>query len=221
LARWRRDGQIEYLGRLDHQVKVRGFRIELGEIEAQLLQQPEIREAVVSVHTAGQDARLVAHVALQSGAAADTAALNESLRKALPDYMLPSLIMVLDHLPLNANGKIDRNRLPAPEFNSADSYAPPQDETEQLLAGIWQEVLGIGRVGRNDHFFRLGGHSLMILQVQQRLQSTHPVSLSLRLLFEHPVLKDMALAVHTELSKSTGKSGALSQMAELLNTLEN
>ena len=222
LARWRRDGQIEYLGRLDHQVKMRGFRIELGEIEAQLLQQPEIREAVVSVHSAGQDARLVAHVALQSGVTAlDTAALNESLRKTLPDYMLPSLIMVLDHLPLNANGKIDRNRLPAPAFNSADNDAPPQGETEQRLAGIWQEVLGIDRVGRNDHFFKLGGHSLMILQVQQRLQSTHPVSLSLRLLFEHPVLKDMALAVHTELSKSTDKSGALNQMAELLNMLES
>ena len=222
LARWRRDGQIEYLGRLDHQVKMRGFRIELGEIEAQLLQQPEIREAVVSVHSAGQDARLVAHVALQSGVTAlDTAALNESLRKTLPDYMLPSLIMVLDHLPLNANGKIDRNRLPAPAFTSADNDAPPQGETEQRLAGIWQEVLGIDRVGRNDHFFKLGGHSLMILQVQQRLQSTHPVSLSLRLLFEHPVLKDMALAVHTELSKSTDKSGALNQMAELLNMLES
>ncbi len=222
LARWRYDGQIEYLGRLDHQVKIRGFRIELGEIEAQLLQQPEICEAVVGVHSAGQDARLVAHVALQNGATAlDTAALSESLRKTLPDYMLPSLIMVLDHVPLNANGKIDRNRLPAPAFNSADSDAPPQGETEQLLAGIWQEVLGIDRVGRNDHFFKLGGHSLMILQVQQRLQSTHPVSLSLRLLFEHPVLKDMALAVHTELSKSTGKSGALNQMAELLNMLES
>ncbi|MGZ0018694.1 amino acid adenylation domain-containing protein [Nitrosomonas sp. wSCUT-2] len=222
LARWRRDGQIEYLGRLDHQVKIRGFRIELGEIEAQLLQQPEIREAAVSVYTAGQDARLVAYVALQNGAMAlDTAALNESLRKVLPDYMLPSLIMVLDHVPLNANGKIDRNRLPVPEFTSVDSDAPPQDETEQLLAGIWQEVLGIGRISRNDHFFRLGGHSLMILQVQQRLQSTHPVSLSLRLLFEHPVLKDMAFAVRVELSKSTGVSGGLSQMAGLLDMLEN
>jgi amino acid adenylation domain-containing protein len=222
LARWRRDGQIEYLGRVDHQVKIRGFRIELGEIEAQLLQQPEIREAAVNVHTAGQDARLVAYVALQHGATAlDTAALNESLRKVLPDYMLPSLIMVLDHVPLNANGKIDRNRLPAPEFTAVDSDAPLQDETERLLAGIWQEVLGIGRVGRNDHFFKLGGHSLMILQVQQRLQSTHPVSLSLRLLFEHPVLKDMAFAVRAELSKSTGESGGLGQMAELLDMLEN
>jgi acyl-coenzyme A synthetase/AMP-(fatty) acid ligase len=221
LARWRRDGQIEYLGRLDHQVKIRGFRIELGEIEAQLLQQPEIREAVMSMYATGQDARLVAYISLHAGKTVDVVLLNEALRKTLPDYMLPSAVVILDRLPLNANGKIDRNRLPAAEFTNIHDYEPPQGEIEQLLAGIWQEVLGIGQVGRNDHFFRLGGHSLMILQVQQRMQSKHPVSLPLRLLFEHPVLKDMASVVHAELCKNIDEPGALSQMAELLNTLEN
>ena len=221
LARWRRDGQIEYLGRLDHQVKIRGFRIELGEIEAQLLQQPEIREAVVTVHATGQDARLVAYISLHAGKTVDVVLLNEALRKTLPDYMLPSAVVTLDRLPLSANGKIDRNRLPAAEFTNVDDYEPPQGEIEQLLAGIWQEVLGIGQAGRNDHFFRLGGHSLLILQVQQRMQSKHPVSLPLRLLFEHPVLKDMASAVQAELCKNTDEPGVLSQMAELLNTLEN
>ncbi|SDW67294.1 non-ribosomal peptide synthetase [Nitrosomonas oligotropha] len=221
LARWRRDGQIEYLGRLDHQVKIRGFRIELGEIEVQLLQQPEIREAVVSMFATGQDARLVAYISLHAGKTVDVVLLNEALRKTLPDYMLPSAVVILDRLPLNANGKIDRNRLPMPEFANVDDYEPPQGETEQLLAGIWQEVLGIGRAGRNDHFFRLGGHSLLILQVQQRVQSKHPVSFPLRLLFEHPVLKDMASVVHAELCKNIDEPGALGQMAELLNTLEN
>ncbi|MER0172168.1 MAG: amino acid adenylation domain-containing protein, partial [Nitrosomonas sp.] len=221
LARWRRDGQIEYLGRLDHQVKIRGFRIELGEIEAQLLQQPEIREAVMSMYATGQDARLVAYISLHAGKTVDVVLLNEALRKTLPDYMLPSAVVILDRLPLNANGKIDRNRLPAAEFTNIHDYEPPQGEIEQLLAGIWQKVLGIGQVGRNDHFFRLGGHSLMILQVQQRMQSKHPISLPLRLFFESPVLKDIALAVHTQLSKNTSESGALSQMTELLNTLEN
>ncbi|MER0215500.1 MAG: amino acid adenylation domain-containing protein, partial [Nitrosomonas sp.] len=221
LVRWRRDGQIEYLGRLDHQVKIRGFRVELGEIEARLLQQPEIREAVVSMYATGQDARLVAYISLHAGKTVDVVLLNEALCKTLPDYMLPSAVVILDRLPLNANGKIDRNHLTKPEFVNVDDYEPPQDETEQLLAGIWQEVLGIGRVGRNDHFFRLGGHSLMILQVQQRLKSKHPVSLPLRLFFESPVLKDIALAVHTQLSKNTGEPGVLSQMTELLNTLEN
>ncbi|MDE2389821.1 MAG: non-ribosomal peptide synthetase, partial [Betaproteobacteria bacterium] len=186
-----------------------------------LLQQPEIREAVVSMYAPGQDARLVAYISLHAGKTVDVVLLNEALRKTLPDYMLPSAVVILDRLPLNANGKIDRNRLPMPEFANVDDYEPPQGEIEQLLAGIWQEVLGIGQVGRNDHFFRLGGHSLMILQVQQRMQSKHPVSLPLRLLFEHPVLKDMASAVHAELCKNTGEPGALSQMAELLNTLEN
>ncbi|MDN5862942.1 MAG: condensation domain-containing protein, partial [Salinisphaera sp.] len=168
LARWRADGQIEYLGRLDHQVKIRGFRIELGEIEAQLLLQPAIREAVV---VAGEGpgvtggARLVAYVSPQAGAGIDNATLREALGKALPDYMIPSAIVVLDSLPLNPNGKLDRKALPEPEFANVDHYEAPRGEVEEVLAGIWAEVLGVGQVGRNDNFFELGGDSILCLQI--------------------------------------------------------
>jgi len=157
LARWRADGQIEYLGRLDHQVKVRGFRIELGEIEAQLLSQPAVREAVVVAREGPSGARLVAYVSLQSGIDVDNAVLREALAAALPDYMVPSAIVVLESLPLNPNGKVDRKVLPEPEFANVDRYEAPQGEVEETLAGIWAEVLGIGQVGRNDNFFELGG----------------------------------------------------------------
>ncbi|MDN5938986.1 MAG: amino acid adenylation domain-containing protein, partial [Salinisphaera sp.] len=168
LARWRADGQIEYLGRLDHQVKIRGFRIELGEIEAQLLLQPAIREAVV---VAGEGpgvpsgARLVAYVSLHGGIGVDHATLREALGKALPDYMIPSAIVVLDSLPLNPNGKLDRKALPEPEFANVDHYEAPRGEVEEVLAGIWAEVLGVGQVGRNDNFFELGGDSILCLQI--------------------------------------------------------
>ncbi|MDN5881036.1 MAG: amino acid adenylation domain-containing protein, partial [Nitrosospira sp.] len=185
LARWRADGQIEYLGRLDHQVKVRGFRIELGEIEAQLLLQPEIREAVVVAQEGPSGTRLVAYVSPDAGANVDNATLREALGKVLPDYMIPSAIVMLERLPLNPSGKVDRKALPEPEFTNIDHYEAPQGEVEEVLAGIWAEVLGVGQVGRNDNFFELGGHSLAILQVQQKLQQALSVSLPLRLHFEN------------------------------------
>ncbi|SCY81973.1 non-ribosomal peptide synthase domain TIGR01720, partial [Nitrosospira sp. Nl5] len=168
LVRWRADGQIEYLGRLDHQVKIRGFRIELGEIEAQLLAQPEVREAVVIAGegpgaTGGK--RLIAYVSPHAGHTLDTAALREAVSKALPDYMIPSAIVVLENLPLNPNGKVDRKVLPEPEFANTESYEASQGEVEEALAGIWAEVLGIGQVGRNDNFFELGGDSILSLQI--------------------------------------------------------
>ncbi|SDY98564.1 non-ribosomal peptide synthetase, partial [Nitrosomonas halophila] len=165
LARWREDGQIEYLGRVDHQVKIRGFRIELGEIETQLLQQLAVREAVVVAKEGASGTRLVAYVALHADHAVTTHALRDALAQTLPDYMLPSAIVVLDSLPLNANGKVDRSRLPEPEFVSAGDYAAPEGEVEPVLANIWAEVLGMGRVGRNDNFFELGGDSILSLQI--------------------------------------------------------
>ena len=165
LARWRRDGQIEYLGRLDHQVKVRGFRIELGEIEAQLLLQPEIREAVVVAREGPGGTRLIAYVSLHAGNVVDAVELRGVLTKSLPDYMIPSAIVVLEHLPLDANGKVDRKLLPEPELISADYYEAPQGEMEEALAAIWAEILGIPQVGRNDNFFELGGDSILSLQI--------------------------------------------------------
>ena len=140
LARWRADGQVEYLGRLDHQVKIRGFRIELGEIETQLLLQPQIREAVVMAKDGPGGARLVAYVSCHAGNTVDTSELRGALGKSLPDYMIPTAIVVLENLPLNANGKVDRKQLPEPEFIGADEYEAPQGEVEEMLAAIWQEA---------------------------------------------------------------------------------
>jgi amino acid adenylation domain-containing protein len=227
LARWREDGQIEYLGRLDHQVKIRGFRIELGEIEAQLLLQPGVREAVVVASEGPGGVRLVAYVSLHADAGVEVMALREALVKALPDYMIPSAIVVLESLPLNPNGKVDRKALPEPEFanlSNSGNCEPPKGEVEEALAGIWAEVLGIGQVGRNNNFFELGGHSLAILQVQQKLQQTLSVSLPLRLHFENPVLKDIAAAVGEKcslISNESAEHAELLGMSELLDLLES
>ncbi|SFO40854.1 non-ribosomal peptide synthetase [Nitrosospira briensis] len=165
LARWQADGQIEYLGRLDHQVKIRGFRIELGEIEAQLLIQPDVREAVVIAGEGPSGARLVGYVSPHAGKNVDAALMREALAKVLPDYMIPSAIVVLESLPLNPNGKVDRKALPEPEFVGTVDYEAPQGEVEEVLAGIWAQVLGVGQVGRNDNFFELGGDSILSLQI--------------------------------------------------------
>ena len=169
-------------------MKIRGFRIELGEIEAQLLAQPEVREAVV---VAG-GARLVAYVSAQAAQAIDTARLRERLGRALPDYMVPSLFMVLEALPLNPNGKVDRKALPEPERASAQAYEAPQSGMEEALAAIWAEVLGVPRVGRHDNFFELGGHSLMSVQVVARVQGAMHADLTVADIFRQPVLMDMA-----------------------------
>jgi acyl-coenzyme A synthetase/AMP-(fatty) acid ligase len=227
LARWREDGQIEYLGRLDHQVKIRGFRIELGEIEAQLLMQPGVREAVVVAGEGPSGARLVAYVSPQGEAVLEAGIMRAALAGALPDYMIPSAIVVLESLPLNPNGKVDRKALPEPEFanmGNSSNYEAPEGEVEKALAVIWAEVLGSGQVGRNDNFFELGGHSLAILQVQQKLQQTLSVSLHLRLHFENPVLKDIAAAVGEKcslISNESAEHAELLGMSELLDLLES
>ncbi len=170
LVCWNEEGQLEYLGRIDHQVKIRGFRIELGEVEAQLLAQPEVKEAVVVAQQGPAGMRLVAYVALHAAAAAvNGAALPERLGESLPDNMIPSVIAVLESLPLNANGKVDRKALPAADRRAGENYETPQGELEQLLAQIWEAVLDVERVGRNDNFFELGGNSLLALKLLQRV----------------------------------------------------
>ncbi|WP_418121736.1 non-ribosomal peptide synthase/polyketide synthase [Variovorax sp. 160MFSha2.1] len=166
LVRWREDGQLEYLGRLDHQVKVRGFRIELGEIEAQLLAQPGVREAVVVAQEGPSGARLVGYVCGHEGQPAlEAAALREQLGTVLPEYMVPGALVVLEALPLNANGKVDRKALPEPGYAAAHDYEAPQGEAEQALAQVWAQVLGLQQVGRHDNFFELGGDSILSLQI--------------------------------------------------------
>ncbi|MDV2115911.1 amino acid adenylation domain-containing protein, partial [Alcaligenes faecalis] len=172
LVRWNKEGQLEYLGRLDHQVKVRGFRIELGEVESQLLSLDGVREAVVVARPGPQGMQLVGYV---SGDVSGLT-LRDQLSSQLPDYMVPSVIMVLEALPLNANGKIDRKALPEPEFVSGQAYEAPQGELETTLATIWSQVLGVEQVGRQDNFFELGGHSLLALTLIERLRAAGIVS---------------------------------------------
>ena len=194
LARWNADGQLEYLGRIDHQVKIRGLRIELGEIEAKLLAQAEIREAVVVAKEGPGGARLVGYVSAKEGQTIDRDALRERLSLTLPDYMIPSALVMLEALPLNANGKVDRKALPEPEFGPESSYQPPQGEVEGLLAAIWADVLGVERVGRHDNFFELGGHSLLALSVLGRMRA-RGMTVQVRTLFQQPELARFAQAV--------------------------
>ncbi|HEV7515038.1 MAG TPA: amino acid adenylation domain-containing protein, partial [Thermoanaerobaculia bacterium] len=195
-------GDLEYLGRIDHQVKVRGFRIELGEIEAALRSEPGVREVVAIVREdAPGDRRLVAYVLGGPEGAPRTEALREALRRKLPEPLVPSAIVVLLSWPLTVNGKVDRRNLPAPEESASrgGGYLPPRGPVEELLAGIWAEVLRRERVGVEDDFFALGGHSLLATQVASRVRQAFEVELPLRLLFEKPTVAALAVAVERAL----------------------
>jgi acyl-coenzyme A synthetase/AMP-(fatty) acid ligase len=216
-VRWRADGELEYLGRTDHQVKVRGFRIEPGEIEARLLALPGVREAVV---VARDGAWLAAYVSPRPGAELDAADLKVALRETLPEHMVPGAIVLLDQLPLNANGKVDRGALPDPGDVSGRVHEPPEAGTETELAGIWAAVLGAHRIGRQDNFFELGGHSLALLQVQSKVQQTLAVQLPLGAYFENATLAALAEVVRVAQSGS-GEADDLARMTALLDSLEN
>ena len=228
LARWLPDGTLEYLGRMDTQVKVRGYRIELGEIESALLAHEGVRDAVVvaqegatytshgesreagrwsdgeragRAHPDAGDKRLVGYVVVKSGAApVEEAALIRELRsrlqEQLPRYMVPSALMVLESLPLTANGKVDRKALPAPEASvSGSEYVPPEGVTEELLAALWSVLLKCERVGRHDNFFELGGHSLLATQLASRIRETFATDLPVRQVFEHATLSSQGRAI--------------------------
>ena len=186
-----RTAVLEFLGRVDGQVKIRGFRIETGEIEAALRRHAGVADCVVLARGAeGGGLRLVAYVAGQG----DAEAFRVHLRRTLPDYMVPSAFVVLDRLPLNANGKVDRRALPEPEFAAAD-FVAPRTPTEEVLAGIWAEVLRLDRVGADADFFALGGHSLLATRVISRVRATFGVEPTVRTLFESPTLAQLARAV--------------------------
>ncbi|WP_421857977.1 non-ribosomal peptide synthase/polyketide synthase [Marinobacter salarius] len=184
LARWCRDGTLEYLGRLDHQIKLRGLRIELGEIEAVLRESAGVMDAVV---IASND-QLIGYV---QGTGIETDALKASLKNHLPDYMVPAHLMVLERFPLSANGKLDRKALPAPEMDTV-GYEAPQTDIEQTLSRLWQEVLGVERVGRQDNFFALGGHSLLGVTLVHRIRKALHRTLPLSVLFESGSLAGLA-----------------------------
>ena len=192
-VRWNADGQLEYLGRIDHQVKIRGFRIEPGEVEAQLLAQPEIKAAVAVAKASPHGAYLLAYVCTAKGQTIDSAQIRERLSQTLPDYMVPGVVLALDTLPLNTNGKVDRKALPEPGIHSGAEYQAPRGEVEATLAQIWSEVLGVQRVGRGDNFFDLGGHSLLLLKLHQRLQAQRfAVTPSVIDLFRYSTIESLA-----------------------------
>ncbi len=177
LGRWLSDGTIEYQGRNDGQVKIRGFRIELGEIEARLLTYPGVREAVVAVREGEGTKRLVAYYTRTAGTGSiEAMSLREHVQAGLPEYMVPAAYVGLERLPLTPNGKVDRRALPEPSAQSyaARKYEPPQGEVEETIARVWGEVLKVDTVGRNDNFFQLGGHSLLVVRVINRLRSRYP-----------------------------------------------
>ncbi|HST60896.1 MAG TPA: amino acid adenylation domain-containing protein, partial [Longimicrobium sp.] len=188
-VRWLAEGAIEYLGRLDTQVKIRGHRIEPGEIEAALRRHADVRECIVLVREdVPGDKRLVAYVA----GASDADALRAHLRSGLPDYMVPGAIVVLDALPLNRNGKVDRGALPVPDASADAHGSAPRTPVEEVLADIWAEVLHVDAVGAEDDFFALGGHSLLATRVISRVREVFGVEASVRVLFEAPTVASLA-----------------------------
>jgi hypothetical protein len=219
LVRWTADGRLHYLSRVDHQVKVRGFRIELGEIEAQLLAQPGIREAVAVAKQGPGGTRLVAYVSCKAREVVDAARSRSLLAGVLPDYMVPAAIVVLEALPLNMNGKVDRKQLPDPQTEAQEADEPPQGEAEQALAAIWADVLGVEEVGRNDDFFGLGGHSLLAMQLVARVQGGMRAVISIQDVFRNPVLKDMAVCMRSSAARENPDE-ALSSVDSFIANLE-
>jgi acyl carrier protein len=196
LARWLGDGQLEFLGRIDHQVKVRGYRIELGEVEAALLIQPGVREAVVMAHEDGAGGkRLVAYVVMDEGGNPSFGELRKALKVILPDYMLPSGFVQLEELPMLPNGKLDRRALPASCQSTPlveGLFVEPRTPSEKVLAEIWSGVLNLERVGIHDNFFEMGGHSLKATRVMSRVREVFRVELPVRALFESPTVAGLS-----------------------------
>ncbi|MGE7955443.1 non-ribosomal peptide synthase/polyketide synthase [Pseudomonas sp. NPDC089530] len=211
LARYREGGVVEYIGRVDHQVKVRGFRIELGEIESALREQAEVREAAVLAENDQLIAYLVTH---NTVAEAEQATLRErfkaALRESLPDYMVPAYLLFLERMPLTPNGKLDRKALPKPDASLLQKrHVPPVSEKERQVAAIWADILGAAQVGLEDHFFELGGHSLLATRVVSRVRQALGIEVALKTLFEQPLLGDFVKALGNVASEvpAIGKVG--------------
>ncbi len=209
LARYRRDGQIQLIGRTDHQIKLRGHRIELGEIEIVIERHPEVLQAVVALQGEGNGQQLIAYIK-QSGAA-DTGSLRSWLQERLPDYMVPSVFIALEEIPLTPNGKVDRKRLPKPEASTREISTPmasPRNRVEEQLVQIWSEILGVNRVGVRDNFFDLGGHSLLLIRVHARLRHELDPDVAVIDLFRYPTIESMASWLNRRSQSLTIAAGA-------------
>jgi amino acid adenylation domain-containing protein len=204
------DGSIEYLGRIDHQVKLRGFRIELGEIESVLAQHPAVKEVVLLLREDNvADKRLVAYITCNSPQRPAAGDLRTFLKQRLPEYMVPAAFVMLESLPLSPNGKISRQSLPAPDYSECGSEADVVNlgsPVEEMVAGIWGEVLHVTKVGANSNFFDLGGHSLLATQVISRVRDALQVEVPLRRLFEQPVLREFCKIVETSVQRGSSRT---------------
>ncbi|WP_312573395.1 non-ribosomal peptide synthetase, partial [Clostridium sp.] len=225
LVRWLEDGNIEFLGRIDHQVKIRGFRIELGEIESQLLKNERIKEAVVIAKEDGGGNKYICAYIVGT-VKFNVKDLREYLLKELPEYMIPSYFVQLETMPLTSNGKIDRKRLPEPEgeINTGIEYEAPRNEIEEKLVEIWKDVLNVERVGINDNFFEIGGHSLKATSLVNRIWKELNIEISLKEIFKDATIKGLADYIvnieNKETSILTNETDLL-KLEELLNEIED
>ncbi len=228
LARYLPDGNIEFLGRIDHQVKIRGFRIELGEIEAVLAQHPQVRETVVLAREdIPKNHRLVAYIVTHANTQFSIHELRDYLQQKLPDYMVPCAFIKLNKLPLTPNGKINRSALPAPEIqplNSTAAYEAPNSELETAIAKIWQEVLHLEKAGINDNFFDLGGNSLLMVKVNNKLREVMDCDISIVEMFQNPTIKSLAKYINPnsrEKSTFTSLNNRIQKQREAVNNHKN
>src|SRR5262245_12217195 len=223
LARYLPDGNIEFIGRAHNQVKVRGYRIELGEIEAVLSRHPGVLEAVVVAREDAPDRRLVVYVVYRQGVDISMNELRSFLKQKLPVYMIPSVFVVLDALPLSPNGKVDRKALPAPDQSRPEleqGYQAPRTPMEERLAEIWREVLKLERIGIHDNFFDLGGHSLLATQVISCVRAAFQTEVALRTLFEKPTVAELANAILAQQAEALDGSDLTGMLAEIEERLD-
>ena len=219
LAHHRPDGRLEFLGRIDQQVKIRGLRIELGEIEVTLRAHAAVRDAAVAVAGEGEARRLIAYivpVAAEGEALRLADALREHLGQRLPSYMVPASFLLLDALPLTPTGKLDRRSLPAPDWRTESELVPARNPLEAALVDMWREILGIERVGVRDGFFQLGGHSLLAAQLISRVRGTFQVELPLRSLFDSPTVEALA----AEIEAAETRPGQSQKIARVLGKVQ-
>jgi amino acid adenylation domain-containing protein len=223
LARYLPDGNIEYLGRIDHQVKIRGFRIELSEVESVFDRHPAVEDAVVIAREdVPGDKRLVAYVVASHEPTPTISELRSFLKEKLPDYMIPSAFVFLDFLPLAPSGKIDRRVLPEPDlerFRQETKFVAPRTPVEKILAKIWSEVLGLERVGAHDNFYELGGHSLLATQLVSRVHQTLEVELPLRVFFEKQTVAGLT-EVFENYETVPGRALAIAQILEKIDAMD-
>jgi acyl carrier protein len=209
LVRYRPNGVIDFLGRVDHQVKIRGHRIELGEIEAALMQHSDVRQAVVVLRADNPDDPQLAAYLVPAGAESPAPnALRDFLKQKLPDHMVPALYVTLDKLPLTPNGKVDRKALPAPEGSRVkpeSAFIAPTGNVEQTVAAIWKDILRAEQIGVDDNFFDFGGHSLQVVQVQNRLRETLGADVPVLKLFQFPTIRTLAKFIAEQQTADGGK----------------